>query len=202
MEIISKTHFMDKAISGLRKAAIELEDFQAQLTINTSEIFEKYQEVKYNFHQFMYEALEKLKEEKVSARELTMKFEGVENLLNSEKVETRENFIVQTREIIIHVEEIEEALKNTAVDGVFYVKVNTEIEKFKIKMEILNLRFELGKLDERKEFESLKSDFNEKVDKIKVKFTSGEPTVAKSWDHFSNECTEAYKHLKRAFVLS
>lgn len=202
METISKTHFMDKAINGLRKAAVELEDFQAQLTINSSEIFEKYQEIKNNFHGFMHESLDKLREEKVSAKELTLKFHEIEKFLISEKVDTRENFIAQTKKIIMHVEEMEEALKNTAVDGVFYVKVNTEIEKFKIKMEILGLRFEMGKLEARKEFESLKSDFTERVDKIKIKFTSGEPTITKSWDHFSNECSEAYKHLKRAFVLS
>lgn len=202
METIDKTHFMDKAISGLRKAAVELEDFQLQLALGKSEAFEKYQEVKKKFHAFMHEALNKLREDKVSVEELTMKFQQIEHLLISEKIEAKENFIEQKEKILALVEQIEDALKNTAVDKDFQIKINTEIEKFKIKMEILRLRLELGKLEVKKGFESLKLEFAERVDKIKHKLEEGESSMSKNWDHFTHEMSEAYKHLKKAFILS
>lgn len=202
METINKTHFMDKAINGLRKASVELEEFQMQLSLGKSEAFEKYQEIKKKFRGFMHEVINKLREDKVSAEELTLKFQKVEHLLVSEKIETKENFNEQKKKILALVEEMEDALKSTAVDKDFHIKINTEIEKFKIKMEILRLRLELGKLDVKKGFESLKSEFAERLDSIKMKFEEGESALAHNWDHFSHELSEAYKHLKKAFILS
>ena len=202
METTEKAHFMDNVINGLRKAAVELEDFQVQLALGQAVAFEKYQEVKKKFQEFVHESLNKLREDKISAQELKMKFHLMEQLLEKDTIETKEEFIAQKKKIISLIEEIETSMKNTTMDKEFHFIINNEIEKFKIKMEILRLRFELGKLDAKKEFESIKMDFSKKVDQMKEKFSEGESALSKNWNHFSDELSEAYKHLKKAFILS
>lgn len=201
MEIIEKTHVINKAINGMRKAAVELEDFQKQLAVDISEVYEKYEKVKKNFHNTIHKAKNKLRDEKVSAKELIMQFEEIEHLLlQSEKIETKAKFVEQKKKILVFVEEIEDTLKITPVERDFHVRLNIEIEKFKIKMEILHLRFEFGTQDAKNEFEDIKSDFEKKVDKIKVKFIDKESVTSKHWDYFTDEISEAYKHLKKAFI--
>ena len=202
MEKVSKINFMDKAINGLRKAAVELEEFRVQLSLGKAVAIEKFEELKKKFQEVIHDSINKLREDKISASELIMKFEQVEKFLEEAKDETLEAFIEQKKKILPLVEEIEESLKNTAVDRDFYIKINTEIEKFKIKLEILFLRFELGKLTVKSEFESLKLDFAKKVDKMKVKFTEGDSPFSKNWSHFCDDLSEVYKHLKQAFTLS
>ena len=46
MEIIEKTNVISKAISGMRKAAAELGNFQDQLAVDLSEVYVKYDKVK------------------------------------------------------------------------------------------------------------------------------------------------------------
>jgi hypothetical protein len=200
MEIIEKTNVISKAISGMRKAAAELGNFQDQLAVDLSEVYVKYDKVKRSFHATINKAKGILRDENVSAKELVRHFEEIEKLLiNSKKIETKEKFIEQKKKIVELINQIEITLKATPVDRDFQARLNIEIEKFKIKMEILQLRFEFGVQEVKKEFEEIKVNFEKKVDKIKVKFIDKEASSSKHWDHFTDEISEAYTHLKRAF---
>lgn len=196
------THFMDKAIIGLKKAVIELEEFQVQLALGKAETLEKYEEVKKKFHNTIHDAKQKIHLEKVNSGDLTKKFEEIQHSLTSGAVETKEAFIGQKEKILHIIQKIEDSLKTTGVDRDYYLSLKTEIEKFKIKMEILSLRFEMGKLEAKKEFESFKIDFGKKVEKIKLKFNEEESAIAKNWHHFTDELSEAFSHIKKAFTLS
>ena len=194
----TQTGFIDRAINGLRNAAVELEEFQLQLALGKAEASDKYEEVKKKFNHIIHEAKEKLGEGKVIVKDLKGKFEELQLQLALGKAETKEVFNEQKEKILKAVHSIEAILKASAAAG-YYVTLQNEIEKFKIKMEILRLRFELGKLNAEKEFKGAKAEFVKKVDKIKSTFGEKESAIEKNWDHFCNEVGEAYAHLKKAF---
>lgn len=194
---ITTNSFIDKAINGLKMAAVELEEFQLQLTLGKAEASDKYEEVKRNFKTFIHESKGKLYE---SAHDLKQKMEELQLQLALGKAETKEVFNEQKKKILNAVQEIENILK-TPEDSGYYLKLNNELQKFKIKMEILRLRFELGKLKTEEEFKAAKVDFVKKMDKVKSSFVEKESVVEENWNHFRTELSEAYLHLKKAFTF-
>ena len=75
-----------------------------------------------------------------------------------------------------------------------------EIEKFRIKLDILKLQYELRKLGVREEFEEKKKDFSIKLSDIKKRLLKKEEDAESTWEHFRDEISVAYSHLKKMFV--
>jgi hypothetical protein len=193
--------FIDKAILGLKKTAAELEEFQLQLALGKADASDKFEELKKGFNTIVQDAKTKFSKKDLDTDDLKKKFEEIQHLLAPAKVETRAAFIEQKETILNAIEEIEQALRTSSeVDKEYHFVFNTEVEKFKIKVEILRLQFEYGKLVSKKEFESMKEDFVKKIDKLKVNFKETESSFEKYWDNFRHEMSDAYTHLKKAFV--
>ena len=55
------SHFIDKIVEALRRAAIEMEELQVQATIGKAEAEDKYEEVKKKFNSFVHESKFRLK---------------------------------------------------------------------------------------------------------------------------------------------
>lgn len=191
------TSFIDKAINGLRAAAAELEEFQVQFALGKAEASDKYEEVKKKFSDIIHDAKQKLN----NTADLKNKFDELLLHLALGKAEAKEVFNEQKEKILKTIHEIENALKGSEIGMEFYLKLHSEIEKFKIKMEILRLRFELEKIDVKAEFESRKADFEKNVDTLKLKFMNKGFNAEKNWAHFCNEMSEAYIHLKKAVIF-
>jgi hypothetical protein len=196
----SNTSFIDKVINGLKKAAVELEEFQLQLALGKAEVSDKYEEVKKNFNEVIHEAKVNLAGGTSIVNDLKGKLEELQLQLALGKAETKDSFKEQKIKILNAIHDIEVTLKMTDIGAELYSKLNSEIEKFKIKMEILSLKFELGKMDAKVMFEEKRKEFADKADKIKQKFSESESVIEKSWDQFTTELKDAYGHLKNAFI--
>ena len=192
--------FIDKAIIGLKKTAAELEEFQLQLSLGKADASDKFEELKKGFNTVVHDAKTRFSKKNLDTNDLKKKLEEVQHLLAPAKVETRAAFLEQKETILNAIEEIEKALRTSEVDKEYHFVFNTEVEKFKIKVEILRLQFEYGKLVSKKEFEAMKEDFVKKIDKLKVNFKETESSFEKYWDNFRHEMSDAYTHLKKAFV--
>ncbi len=195
------TGFIDKAINGLRTAAAELEEFQLQVALGKAEAADKYEEVKKKFHETIHEAKVKLNAGKEKITGLNQKLEELQSHLGSCQAGSKEAFNEQKGRILKTLLEIENILKITEAGTEFYLTLQHEIEKFRIKMEILQLQFELGKLDAKNEFEAKKAGFAKRIDELKKRFIENEQALGKDWAHFCNEMSESYDHLKKAFTV-
>lgn len=192
--------FIDKAIIGLKKTAAELEEFQLQLALGKADASDKFEELKKGFNTAVHDVKTKLSKKDLDTNDLKKKLEEIQHLLAPCKVETRAAFLEQKETILNAIEEIEKTLSSSEVDKEYHLIFNTEVQKFKIKAEILRLQFEYGKLVSKKEFEAMKEDFVKKIDKLKVNFKESESSFEKYWDNFRHEMSDAYTHLKKAFV--
>ena len=77
-----------------------------------------------------------------------------------------------------------------------YALVLIEIETFKIQLEILELKFNQNIVKAEFTFKKSKENFNQFIEKLHLKYTKKKET---KWEHFQNEISEAFDHLKQAF---
>ena len=61
MKTAENTKVVDKAVDFLRKAAVELEEFQVQASLGKAELQDAYEEAKKNFNQFIHDSKFKIK---------------------------------------------------------------------------------------------------------------------------------------------
>ena len=199
METTTKS-VTDNVIEVLKKAISELEEFRLQLALGKAEATDKYEEAKKSFNIIIADFKIKLNEGNEKAHELKAKLDELMVQLALGKAETKDAFDEQRKRITKVIQEIEDFILRNPLAIKLQSKLKLEIEKFKIKMEMLHLRFTLGKMDVKDEFESHKKEFFMKIEDLKHTFSKHEPELKENFQHFSKEMNEAYKHLKNAFV--
>jgi hypothetical protein len=189
----------EKLADWLRKAAVEIEEFQVQFALGKAEAQDTFEDVKKDFREFIHEAKVVLAKGQEKSKDIQTMIEDLQVQLNLGKAETREAFAEQKVKIAKALFDLEAYIVSTKTGSEILEKTKAEMEKFRIKLEILKLRYELGKKDAQVEFESRKKDFLEKVEEIKKRLSSEEKTTEDKWSHFKQEMGSAFDHLKKAF---
>jgi hypothetical protein len=197
---MEKTTFIEKMTTLLRRAQTELEEFQVQLSLGKSEASDKYQDAKTKFKQL----LEKnhlrpvdLKEKKVELQNI---LEDLQVQLSLGKAESIEEFRKQKVCILKSISHLESSLKSNNMMDETYAELLHEAEIFKIKLEMLQLHFYLGKADFKDAINKTGTEFSEHLQRMKHKFTANTTSILKESDHFKAELESAYFHLKNAFI--
>lgn len=197
MKNYKNTHFIDKVVDALRKAAVEMEEFQVQATLGKVEALDKYEQIKKNFNLFIHESKFKLKKGKGKVDEVNSKIEELREQLVVKKAETTKNFKEQKEQLLLKLQEIEDKIKENKTLNNMYAFMLIEMEKFKAQLDLLEQKFEESKDDVKISFEKRKQEFNQFISKVKEKYTEEDET---KWEHFQSEISEAFAHLKGAFT--
>ncbi|WP_299124239.1 hypothetical protein [uncultured Winogradskyella sp.] len=197
METAQNTHFIDKIVDALKKAAVELEEFQVKAALGKAEAQDKYEELKKKFNLFIHESKTKVNTGKERVDDIHSKFDELRVQLALGKAETLEKFEAQKKQLLLTLHELEVKIKTNEKFKRMYAMVLIEIEKFKVSLDILEEKFKQGKTDVKVSFEKGKEEFKRFVDDFKEKYSKKEET---KWEHFQNEISEAFTHFKRAFV--
>ncbi len=201
MDTTERIHYTDQVVAGLRKAAIELEELQVQATLGKAEAKDKFEDVKKKFNLFVHESKATVDTGNEKVEMLQGKLEELRLQLALGKADTLDAFQAQKKKILHALHDIEYKIKDSEVLGPIYARLIVEIEKFKIELEILEQRF-----DERRraaadpnKSEEKRQEFKTFVDGITGRFNKKDET---KWKHFLSEISEAFGHLKGAFVYS
>lgn len=204
MNTSNQKSLTDVIIEGLKAAATELEEFRVQAALGKAEARDAYEDAKKKFRHFIHEAGQSFASSQSHAKdrldELRAVFETLQVQLALGKAETREAFEEQRKKILQALHAIENFLENNGLTAEYYKLIHNEIAKFRIKLEILRLRYELNKMDAREEFEARKREFAIRFEKIKENLHEKEKGAEKMWDQFRQDIAEAYGDLKKAFV--
>ncbi len=201
MKNSDNTHFMDKVVDSLRKAAIEIEEFQVQAALGKAEAHDAYEGAKKRFNKFIHESKSKAREGKEHVNEINTKLDELRVQLALGKAETKEKFREQKKLLLNSLHELEFKIKSNPKVSKMYAFMQIEIEKFKVKLDVLEEKFEEGKEGAKIAFEKRKAEFNEFINGVKAKYDSEKKQETK-WEHFQTELSEAFTHLKRAFEPS
>jgi uncharacterized coiled-coil protein SlyX len=199
MEKTDNTHFMDKVVDSLRKAAVEIEEFQVQAALGKAEAHDAYEGAKKRFNKFINDSKSKVHEGKEQVNEINAKLDEIRVQLALGKAETKEKFLEQKKLLLTSLNELETKIKSNPTINRMYAFMQIEIEKFKVKLDVLEEKFEEGKESAKMAFEKGKTEFDAIINGIKEKNDKKQDT---KWEHFQSEISEAFTHLKRAFEPS
>ncbi len=72
-----------------------------------------------------------------------------------------------------------------------------EIEKFKVKLELLSLHYKLEKISLQYDFEQKKKEFKEKIEELRSKISKS--PAGENWLNFQDDIHQAYASLKKMF---
>lgn len=200
MKTAENTKIIDKAVDFLRKAAVELEEFQVQASLGKAELEDTYEDTKKKFNQFIHDSKFKMKQGKDKYDDMRTLFDELIVQLNLGKAETVDAFKEQKHKILAKLHDIEVKVKTNESLNNFYKQLLLDIEMFKVKLEILESNLEKGKDNFKVNYEKGKQEFLEFVEKFKNKYEKKEEETP--WENFQGEMTEALRHFKQAFTKS
>ncbi len=194
----------DNLISKLKKSIGEIEDFQVQLSLGQAEAGDKYEEVKKKFNSFLHKSKLKFNEGKKKVSAFQTEVEELQVQLALGKADTLQNFNEQKKRIFNSMSKFEKKMENKvrSISAEEEEAIRHEMEKFKIKLEVLRVHYELGKLDAKDEFESRKHELADSITRIKSKFAASKKANSKKRQERHDELKASYKHMKKAFVKS
>lgn len=204
MKTENKTSISDLIINGLKKAVVELEEFRVQAALGKAEAHDAFEAAKKNLRYFMHEAQQRFSASQQSvtdvATELKALVETLQVQLALGKADTRDLFEVQRKKIVQALHSLEVFIEKNTLAAEYKESINREIQKFKIKLEILKLRYELNNIGAHEEFQAKKAEFSKKMKDLADSLREKEKKAEKSWEHFKEDIAEAYGDMKKAFV--
>jgi hypothetical protein len=202
MGTIKQRNLVDKIINGLKKAAVELEEFRLQTALGKAEAHDVFEDAKKRFNKFVRNAKAETEEIQGIAKEKSMQvkvlFETLQVQLSLGKAEGKEAFETQRKKITKALNELENYIKEKKTVSEYSTKVLLELGKFRIKLDILKLHYELNKLNARLKLSDTKKDLDAKFAKVKKRLLNHDNE--EGWGHFKDEIYNAYSHLKKAFA--
>ena len=189
------TNIADK----LMKAQLELDELVLQFALGKAEAREKFEETKKQLaHRVAEFKSTNLGRQITDApQKLKALLEELELQLNLGKAESKDKFEEQKKKIEGVIAKVRKELKQT--NQVFDKDhLEHEIEIFKLKLEILRLRFEVKKFEVKDSFregmQEAKKKIEKTVSKLKNKVSSERSVV----DKLRKDAKGAYKHLRKA----
>lgn len=192
----------DNLILLLKKSVSEIEDFQVQLALGKAEAHDKFEEAKKKFNSFLHSSKQKLAVTKEKKEKIRGNFDELQVQLALGKAESIELFNEQKKKIFSAISKLEKSFENktSVFSGDVEEKIKHEIERFRIKMEVLRVQYALGKLEAAEEFEKRKHELAENITKLKARFQERRKAAAKTRQLRHKEIRDAYKHVKKTFV--
>ncbi len=85
--------------------------------------------------------------------------------------------------------------------GNFAWEAADNLDDFHTRFDLFRLQLHLGKEEAKADWEQKKKEISNELHTIKVKIEKGYEDQADNWDHFSDEMSEAWKHIKHAFTI-
>lgn len=194
----------EKIVDGLHNAIQEIEEFRVQMALGRAEARDMYDENKKKFLNFLSKIKAKTSSsvDKFSdgAQKVKSVLKEMEDALDKAIDQSKESFEKQKKYLDELAARLDTAITVTISDNTLKAEAKHEIEKFKLKMELLKLQFNLKKLDTEKEFGMKKARFLERVDVMKRKLEEIKGDTAKNWTVLQKDLDIAYHELKKTVV--
>jgi hypothetical protein len=158
----------DGLIAQLKKTAGDLEEFQVQLALGKAEAKEKLIELKKKLDDTVLSAKQKLAEGKKLFNEMRGELEELMVQLVLGKAETLEMFEEQKKIIISGIKKLIKQLEALGVE--IDIKFKIAIDKFTAQLDVVRVKYSLGKMDAMDAFEKEKRKLRAAIAKMKAGF--------------------------------
>lgn len=199
-EETTETNILQKVTDKLLAAQQEIDELALQLALGKADARDKFEDIKREFRSKVSELKNILANpaENYLSPEVKAKIEELELQLALGKADSKDLFEGQKKKIMNALTNLEEDIQKNwrrikAPD--FFVH---EVEQFKLKMEILRLRFRLKKFDVRDDYRNRMQTVRREIKKMTTKAKDRVNARQEKYDDFKYEISLAYKHIKNA----
>jgi hypothetical protein len=191
---------LERIADKLMSIQQELDELVVQFALGKAEGKEKFEEIKREFRQRISE-FKKLLDAPAAGfltPEARRKIEELEVQLALGKAESKDLFEEQKKKILKTLSQVEHELKTWINSGKMPVDFSDDIEKFKLKLEIIRLKFNLKKFEVKDAFKDRMNNARGEVEKIRGAVKSKLKDGSLKYNDFRDQMSLAYKHLKKA----
>jgi len=193
---------LEKIADKLLKAQQEIDELVVQFALGKAEGKEKFEEIKRDFRNKVIE-FKKLMETtalNILNPETMQRLTELELQLALGKAESRELFEEQKKKIMKALDELETVIKPLIASAKLPDSFSHDVEKFKLKLEIIRLKFQLKKFEIKDAFKDNMAEARRKIEKINTGIRQKMETGSLKYSDFRDEMSIAYKHLKKALT--
>ena len=200
MNAVENKTFVDKIIDGLKSAVNEIEDLQVQRALGLAEGRDLFDQIKKKLHTHLADMKQSVSSMLNGENNLKLinEIEFLQVQLNLGLAETKDVFQFQRKRILVALRKLEQSIKDKVNNHEQYAHLHFEIEKFKIKMDLIELQFHLKKITLQYNFEQRKRVFIERLKAIKIRLQ--EKKSEKGLAKFHEDVAEAFADLKQAII--
>ncbi len=191
-----------KFSNALRKTQQELEEMAVQFSLGKAEASDKFEETKKEF-KAKVEEWKKFFTDKDSKgtdaiQKVLIAFEELQVQLSLGKADAKDYFEKQKKSILLSINKIEEEIKEKPALNELLSDFRNEGDKIKLKLEILQLKFELKKFEITDDFKSAMKNVRIESEKILDRVEGKWDKTKSKYTDFNDEMTLVYSHLKKA----
>jgi hypothetical protein len=187
-----------KIADKLLEAQREIDELVLQFALGKAEARDKFEETKKEFTGRVSEFKRSNLGTKIvdSSKKLKGALEELEVQLNLGKAESKEMFDEQKKKIEALIAKVRKEIKLVKEEVLEKEHLEHEIEKFKLKLEVLRLRFELRKFEVRDSFKENMQEVRKRIEQTASKLKE-KLNPESSLNSFEKEVKGAYKRLRK-----
>ena len=194
---------VDKVIGLLHDTKAEIEQFWKEVGHERGEVALKYLELKEEMKTALQEMRELIQLNKAITRESV-------NSLNRKLIALEQQLLVAGEntscDLVGHLAKIKTIMTGIVDDlckegyNETFEKIHDQMYRFKIKLDILKLKLELGKMNMKDILNDAHHSLDKKIEILKDFSSESEETLRKRWKDFSHGVNDAYSVLNKTFT--
>jgi hypothetical protein len=181
----------------MRKTAVELEKFEVTATLGKMEAIDVFEQIKTSYSNLVHDIDNRIDYAEDRFNTMKMKVDALRLQLYLGKAETLEKYVEQREKILQAIHEVRsEIIVNPRFIRGYAVLLDV-LERLQVRLEVLNDYMVTGSEKTRRNMKERMETVEQIIADLRKKFN----TIKEDhFDIFQKEMTEAYRHLKNAFI--
>lgn len=194
----TNTSFKDRLGKFLNKAEKELDELRLKIALGKMNGADLFEDMKKELRDSFHEISGELKQEKDElAESVRSNIESLQMQLALGKADALDAYEEQKRKIGASIDALESQIRD-ARNRLSYdsrIRIQNELEKFRLKMEVLQIRYQLGKLELKDNVESKKLEFKKEFDHLLENIKDESSEVV---EQYGSKLRNAYDALRKS----
>lgn len=192
------TNFKDQLGKLINKAETELDELRLKVSLGKMNGADLFEDMKKDLRNAFHEISNEIQGEgKEVADSVKSNIESLQLQLALGKAEALDTYEEQKAKIINSIQTLEQNVRDSRnkLSSDAKIKIQNEMEKFRLKMEILQIRYELGRLDLKDNVESKKQKFKKEFDQL---LENIQDDTSEKIEEYGNNLRNAYDALRKS----
>lgn len=194
----TKINFKDQLGNLIHKAETELDELRLKIALGKMNGAELFEDIKKDLRESFHQISSEVQKEGVEvADSIRTNVETLQVQLALGKAEALDAYEEQKTKIADAIKQLEQNVRDSrnTLSSDAKIKIQNELEKFSLKMEILQIRYELGRLDLKDNVESKKQKFKKEFDEL---LANVKEETSEKMEAYGTNLKDAYEALRKS----